>query len=68
MFISRYRIYATPTLLFLDPSGRRIADSLVGYNGADAYRALVTERLVEAELMLEAADGPSTAAVARTHP
>jgi len=53
MFIDRYEIFATPTLLFLDPDGKPIADPVVGYNDAVNYRDLVTGRLDEAQLALE---------------
>ena len=64
MFIERYEIFATPTLLFLDPGGNTIADPVVGYNDAVNYRDLVTGRLDEAQLALETDQGKSGSAIA----
>lgn len=63
MFIDRYEIFATPTLLFLDPDGNPIADPVVGYNDAVNYRDLVTGRLDEAQLALEENKDTSGSAV-----
>lgn len=54
LFTSRYDIFATPTLLFLAPDGKVLADPLVGYNDAASYLALVSGRLKHAQLALEA--------------
>jgi len=66
MFISRYAIFATPTLLFLDARGRLLADPLVGYNDTVNYGAALTGRLDEAHLALEAKKGNSGPAYARS--
>ena len=54
VFFSRYDIFATPTLLILDPNGKRLAPALVGYNGAEPYAGLLGERLKQAEAVLAA--------------
>ena len=64
MFIDRYDIFATPTLLFLDPDGAPIADPVVGYNDAINYRDLVTGRLDEAQLALDTGRDNSRSAIA----
>ena len=63
MFIDRYEIFATPTLLFLDPDGKPIADPVVGYNDAVNYRDQVTGRLDEAQLALETDQEKSGSAI-----
>jgi thioredoxin-related protein len=45
LFLARYDIFATPTLLFLSPEGQLLAPALVGFNGAQPYEELVAIRL-----------------------
>ena len=45
-FKKRYGIYATPTLLILDPEGEPLSAPLVGYNSPDEYRELLQNSLV----------------------
>jgi thioredoxin-related protein len=45
-FKQRYGIFATPTLLILDPDGHPLSDPLVGYNSPDEYRELLQNHLV----------------------
>ncbi|MEA3273921.1 MAG: thioredoxin fold domain-containing protein [Pseudomonadota bacterium] len=60
LFLSRYEIFATPTLLFLGPDGETLAPPLVGYNDPESYRELVGERLSLAQdAMLVASDRQS---------
>jgi len=66
-FLSRYDIFATPTLLFLDADGRQVAESLVGYNNREDYLALVAERLQDAQLAVAAGDHTGAAVVATLH-
>jgi thioredoxin-related protein len=68
IFISRYDIFAAPTLLFLDPDGRPLADPLVGYNDAVSYRDLMTERLDQAQLALKTDRGQAAPALAVARP
>ncbi len=35
--VNEYKVFGTPTLLFLDGTGREIADRLVGYQSVDFY-------------------------------
>jgi thioredoxin-related protein len=65
VFLSRYDVFATPTLLFLDPAGLPLAAPIVGFNDAETYRELVSERLTEARSELQArADQPAAALTA----
>jgi thioredoxin-related protein len=45
IFLSRYEVFATPTVLFLDPRGRPLREPLVGFNGAAPYRVLLDEAI-----------------------
>lgn len=45
-FKQRYGIYATPTLLILDPEGQPLSEPLVGYNSPEEYRELLRNSLV----------------------
>jgi len=44
-FKDRYQVFATPTLLILDPQGEPGASPIVGYSSKEAYRSLLDERL-----------------------
>ena len=45
-FKKRYGIFATPTLLILDPGGNPLSEPLVGYNSPSEYRELLQNHLV----------------------
>lgn len=45
-FKKRYGIFATPTLLILDPEGNPLSEPLVGYNSPNEYRELLQDHLV----------------------
>ncbi len=49
LFVARYHIFATPTVLLLDENGRILGEPIVGYNGADAYPALLQQAIQQAE-------------------
>jgi thioredoxin-related protein len=40
-FKRRYHIFATPTLVIVDPDGHPLSDPIVGYNSAPEYRELL---------------------------
>ncbi len=61
LFLARYDIFATPTLLLLSPEGEPLAPALVGFNGAQAYGELVASRLAHASQNLASGDRPSQA-------
>lgn len=52
-FKRRYGIFATPTLLILDPQGHPLTEPLVGYNSAEEYRELLHTSLVASFEALE---------------
>jgi len=52
IFLSRYEVFATPTVLFLDPDGEPLAAPLVGYSDPDEYRQLLSDRLEQSRLVL----------------
>lgn len=54
VFLARYQIFATPTLLFLDADGNALVEPLVGYSAPDNYRELLSERLTMARQKLVA--------------
>ena len=45
IFLGRYNIFASPTLLFLDAAGHALHKPLIGYNGRDEYSSLLLEAL-----------------------
>ena len=47
IFVGRYQVFATPTLLFLGPDGIPLRAPLVGFNGKDAYGPLLDQALSE---------------------
>ena len=55
VFLGRYDIFATSTLLFLDDQGRTLTPALVGFSQPEDYLDLLTERLERAESALRAA-------------
>ena len=63
VFLSRYQVFATPTVLFLDSKGEPLTEPLVGYSDAEAYRQLVEERLEQARFVLTARVGESAPAL-----
>ena len=52
---SDYRAWVTPTLLFLDPQGKQIADRIRGYNTPDLFPGYVDNAIDEAGKVLRAA-------------
>ena len=57
IFLSRHKVFATPTLLFLSPDGSPLHDPLVGYNGTELYPPLLERALHESHAALEQIDG-----------
>ena len=68
VFLSRYEIFATPTALFVSPSGEPLAPPLVGYNDQETYAHLVSERLEHAGAVLETGERMTRAALAGAQP
>ncbi|MCW8943765.1 MAG: thioredoxin fold domain-containing protein [Sedimenticola sp.] len=48
IFVTRYQIFATPTVLFLAPNGEIIGKPIVGFNSAESYRPLLDEAISKA--------------------
>jgi len=64
IFVDRYRVFAYPTLLFLDARGQPLHQPLVGYNGRAGYRPLLLEALEQSRAaMHELPDHGDTAGV-----
>lgn len=59
LFLARYGIFATPTLLLLSPEGEMLAPALVGFNGARNYGDLVAKRMNHAHANLASGERPS---------
>jgi thioredoxin-related protein len=56
LFLSRYEVFATPTVLFLDHHGKPLREPLIGFNDAEQYQALLEQALRESHLALGHAD------------
>ena len=61
IFVKRYEIYATPTVLLVDYEGKAIADPIVGFNGANSYSEQLDEAISSAILTLAALSSPRLA-------
>ncbi|MCG8428119.1 MAG: thioredoxin fold domain-containing protein [Chromatiales bacterium] len=55
IFVDRYNIYATPTIVIVDYNGTPLASPIVGYNNEDSFRQLLSERIEYAILALDMA-------------
>lgn len=53
IFLGRYKVFATPTVLFLDRDGNPLHEPLVGFNGSENYRPLLEAALSESQVALE---------------
>ena len=62
IFLGRYKVFATPTLLFLDSDGRPLHDPLIGFNGSELYRPLLEQALHESHAALEQINGKTRVA------
>ncbi|MCW8906465.1 MAG: thioredoxin fold domain-containing protein [Sedimenticola sp.] len=45
LFLSRYHVYATPTVVLLDHQGRPLAEPIVGYNGVARYLPILQQAI-----------------------
>ena len=52
IFVSRYKIYATPTVVLVDHRGRQLTDAIVGFNEADSYTQFLDEAISSAVMSL----------------
>lgn len=53
VFVDRYNIYATPTIVIVDYHGTPLADPIVGYNDKESYVQMLTQRIEYAILALD---------------
>lgn len=51
IFVSRYHIYATPTVLLVDPDGDILGEPIVGFNNATTYKILLDKTIKQAQSM-----------------
>ncbi len=63
VFVSRYDIYATPTVVLVDYDGEPLATPIVGYNEPDAYTEQLNETIDSATMTLAALRSPQFTAV-----
>jgi thioredoxin-related protein len=63
VFVSRYDIYATPTVVLVDYEGEPLATPIVGYNEPDAYTEQLNETIDSATMTLAALRSPHFTAV-----
>jgi len=69
VFVSRYDIYATPTVVLVDYDGEPLATPIVGYNEPDAYTEQLNETIDSATMTLAALRSPQfTTVVPDQHP
>jgi len=48
LFISRYQVYATPTVILLDHQGHPLSEPIVGYNGPGRYKPILQRAIDQA--------------------
>ena len=68
VFVSRYDIYATPTVVLVDYDGEPLATPIVGYNEPDAYTEQLNETIDSATMTLAALRSPQFTDVVPVHP
>lgn len=49
IFVSRYQVYATPTVILLDQHGEMLGDPIIGYNDVETYQQLLNETILQAK-------------------
>ncbi|MCB1759496.1 MAG: thioredoxin fold domain-containing protein [Gammaproteobacteria bacterium] len=54
IFVKRYDIYATPTVVLVDHLGRALTDPIVGFNGPEAYTEFLDHAISSAVMSLAA--------------
>ncbi|MCP3868751.1 MAG: thioredoxin fold domain-containing protein [Gammaproteobacteria bacterium] len=68
IFVQRYDIYATPTVVLVDYEGEPLATPIVGFNEPDAYTDQLRDTIDSATMTLAALRGPRFSAVDGTPP
>jgi len=64
IFVNRYDVFATPTVVFVDDRGEGLIDPLVGFNQADAYVPRLNETIDSAKTAFNVLRDPNLALVA----
>ncbi len=64
IFVNRYDIFATPTVVFLDDQGKGLIEPLVGFNEADSYKTKLHETLDSAKTVFTVLRDPNFARLA----
>ncbi|MES9844430.1 MAG: thioredoxin fold domain-containing protein [Candidatus Sedimenticola sp. PURPLELP] len=57
IFVSRYKVFATPTVVFVDANGETITPPIVGYNNPEQYQERLDEALDSAYLNMAVVAG-----------
>ncbi len=65
VFVRRYEIYATPTVIFLDYEGEPLTDPIIGFNGPESYTEHLDEAISTAVMTLAALRSPRFATLDR---
>lgn len=63
IFVSRYEIYATPTVVIVDHHGKPLTEPIVGYNEADSYTEFLDEAISSAVMSLASLHSPRIASL-----
>ena len=63
IFVSRYKIYATPTVVLVDHHGKPLTEPIVGFNEADSYTHFLDEAISSAVMSLASLETPKFAAI-----
>lgn len=58
-FVNRYGVFATPTIVMVDPQGRMLGEPLVGFNEPETYGDLFHSALADALTILKAPQSSS---------
>ena len=61
IFVSRYEIYATPTVVLVDHHGKSLTDPIVGFNEAGSYTEFLDEAISSAVMSLASLHAPRIA-------
>ncbi|RDH86464.1 MAG: hypothetical protein DIZ77_09560 [endosymbiont of Seepiophila jonesi] len=64
-FTSRYKVFATPTVVILDPNGNPLTAPIVGFNGKEDYEDLLYGTLRDSRTAMQKIGLPADA-IART--
>lgn len=58
IFVSRYEVFATPTVVLVDHNGEPLSAPIIGYNGVEKYQQLMDEAIERAQLSLSTKNAP----------